>query len=632
MSLIRRHVDPTAWRPSGIATLEVNALDVVKSTSNRSVIAGPGSGKTELLAQRASYLLQCAISPPPRRVLAISYKRDAAFNLARRVATRCHAEQAYRLDSLTFDAFAKGLVDRFGQALPQRWRPTPDYEIAQVSRTMVQEFLLSRSPPPNVGSRDDLMQLNFKTFERDWMVAAPLVEAGRTGKMSPGEWAGQQYWESWLRGGERSYLSFAMIGRLAELLVRTNPMVRQALRLTYSHVFMDEFQDTTQVQYDLVKTIFLGSNAVLTAVGDNKQQIMRFAMAMEDPFTPFEVDFKAQRIPLQNNYRSSPDLVRIQEVLARAMDRKSVKPVSQSKGTIVGESCEVWDFRTPKDEARTLAQFVSREMKKYELKPRDFCVLVRLRTADYARELAPAFTAHGLLLRNESDKVGDVVLQELLSEPASEILISLLRLVTARNAGRYWTECFESVCFLKGAMVDDQARRSRISKALDDLSIEFTKTHAAPIATAAEAKRVVKELLTWVGTTTLVSASHAYRQGQWLQKVIDASALHLEASCKGARDWSHALDVYEGVHSVPLMTIHKSKGLEYHTVIFVGLDDGAWFSFRREAEQETCGFFVAFSRAKQRVVFTYCASRGQRNDVAPLYRLLGSAGVRMVEK
>jgi superfamily I DNA/RNA helicase len=65
-----------------------------------------------------------------------------------------------------------------------------------------------------------------------------------------------------------------MIGRLPDLLVPTNPMVRQALQLTYSHLFMDEFQDATQPQYDLVKSIFLGSNAVVTAVGDNKQQII----------------------------------------------------------------------------------------------------------------------------------------------------------------------------------------------------------------------------------------------------------------------------------------------------------------------------------------------------------------------
>ena len=43
-----------------------------------------------------------------------------------------------------------------------------------------------------------------------------------------------------------------MIGRLAELMLRHNPMARDALRLTYSHLFMDEFQDTTQIQYDLV--------------------------------------------------------------------------------------------------------------------------------------------------------------------------------------------------------------------------------------------------------------------------------------------------------------------------------------------------------------------------------------------
>ena len=96
-------------------------------------------------------------------------------------------------------------------------------------------------------------------------------------------------------------------------------MVRQALQLTYSHLFMDEFQDTTQVQYDLAKEIFLSSSTLVTAVGDNKQQIMRWAMAMDDPFTPFEADFKAQRTSLLNNYRSSPDLVRIQGILAKAL-------------------------------------------------------------------------------------------------------------------------------------------------------------------------------------------------------------------------------------------------------------------------------------------------------------------------
>ena len=163
-----------------------------------------------------------------------------------------------------------------------------------------------------------------------------------------------------------------MIGRLVELLLRLNPMARDALRLTYSHLFMDEFQDTTQIQYDLVRTIFLGADTVVTAVGDNKQQIMRWAMAMDDPFAAFDAHFKPRRTPLYNNYRSSPELVRIQHILAQALDAKSVRPVSKITGTVSGESCAILDFQSPEREADKLAEIVSAQMKAYELEPRDF--------------------------------------------------------------------------------------------------------------------------------------------------------------------------------------------------------------------------------------------------------------------
>lgn len=631
MSLVRRHVKPDEWQPAGIAELEPNALAVVRSTNNRSVIAGPGSGKTELLAQRASYLLQCGVSPMPQRILAISYKRDAAYNLAQRVSARCHPEQAHRFDSLTFDAFAKSLVDRFGQALPKAWRPTPDYEIGQARDPIVREFLRSLATPVSVGTYADIMAISVKGFEKRCVVASPLSENSLI-KPSPAAWAGVEFWHSWLHGGKRSFLTFAMIGRLAELLVRTNLMVRQALQLTYSHLFMDEFQDTTQVQYDLVKAIFLGSNAVVTAVGDNKQQIMRFAMAMDDPFTPYETDFKAQRTPLKNNYRSSPDLVRIQDILARALDTKTLTAISKSKGTIIGNSCEVWDFKTAAAEAKCLAEFVASEMKAYTLKPRDFCILVRVRAADYMNVLEPAFAGWGLQLRNEAAAVGEVALQELLSETVSEILVTLLRLVTAERAGHHWIDCMETVCFMRGLALDDDAGRAKVAKALDELARDFTATYPAPVATRPQTEAVIKKLLDFIGRQTLLTASPAYRQGDWMTKVIEAASQHLEASCKSAKNWSQALDVYEGVHAVPLMTIHKSKGLEYHTVIFVGLDDGAWFAFQTQTKEETCGFFVAFTRAKQRVVFSYCSSRAQRTAIAPLYTLLKSAGVQTIAK
>jgi hypothetical protein len=153
MALLRRRIDPKDWQPVSIGMLEDNALDVVRSTDNRSVIAGPGSGKTELLAQRACYLLQCGIAPAPQRILAISFKRDAAFNLAARVRARTNPELSHRFDSFTFDAFSKGLLDRFGQALPKAWRPTLNYEIANATFAVVQNTLEALTPPASVGSK-----------------------------------------------------------------------------------------------------------------------------------------------------------------------------------------------------------------------------------------------------------------------------------------------------------------------------------------------------------------------------------------------------------------------------------------------------------------------------------------------
>lgn len=629
MAVLSRRVRPEDWRPVGVNALEANALKVVRSTDNRSVIAGPGAGKTELLAQRAAYLLQTGEAPPPRRILAISFKRDAATNLASRVRQRCHRNHAGRFDSMTFDAFAKGLIDRFGQALPDRWRPRPDYEIIFPNDRDYRDFLYQQAgtPPSSVGTYADLQGIAVQTFERRHLVGTPLPLGGWS-YPTVGEWAAERLWQRSLHEGKKSVLSFPMIGRLAELLLRVNPMARDALRLTYSHLFMDEFQDTTQVQYDLVRTIFHGTDTTLTAVGDNKQQIMRWAMAMDDPFAAFDVDFAGKRTPLYNNYRSSPELVRIQHVLAQALDARAVAPVSQTTGTIAGDSCAIWDFSSPEVEAAYLAAFVAAEMRKHNLGPRDFVLLVRQKASDYAVVLEPAFNAAGIPLRNEAGTVGAVMLQELLAEEASELAIAILRLAMTNRAGRYWTESQEALAALQGITPDDEAAQSRLARELDAYAINLSKSHPTPPKSNAAARAIIDDILSFVGRDRLIAVHPAYGQGGWLEKVLDAAAVHLYASSVSGGDWSTALDAYEGVYAIPLMTIHKSKGLEYHSVIFIGLDDGAWWSFANDQLEATAGFFVAFTRAKQRVVFTYCGRRGARSTIAALYGLLEKAGVR----
>ncbi|MEQ8996709.1 MAG: 3'-5' exonuclease [Coleofasciculus sp. B1-GNL1-01] len=122
-----------------------------------------------------------------------------------------------------------------------------------------------------------------------------------------------------------------------------------------------------------------------------------------------------------------------------------------------------------------------------------------------------------------------------------------------------------------------------------------------------------------------------YQQGNRYEELREKIIDQLLRSCEivQGRDWDAVLGDFEGYDSVPIMTIHKSKGLEHHTVIFVGLDDDAWWSFPNQPEESRCAFFVALSRAKQRIIFTYCKQRSQgRNKISSLYDILNKAGVK----
>ena len=100
-------IRPEEWRPQGIDDLEPAAWRALRHPGSVCVVAGPGAGKTEFLAQKATYFLQTGLCPAPRQILAISFKRDAADNLLKRVRKRCPPEQARRFTSITFDAFTK---------------------------------------------------------------------------------------------------------------------------------------------------------------------------------------------------------------------------------------------------------------------------------------------------------------------------------------------------------------------------------------------------------------------------------------------------------------------------------------------------------------------------------------------
>lgn len=124
-----RRISCEKWIPCDGIVLEANAEAAVRSNINTLVVAGPGAGKTELLAQKASYLFQTNKCRDPQKILAISFKNDSADNLKKRVMKRCGNEVGNRFVSLTYDAFSKSILDHFRLALPESVRPNASYLI-----------------------------------------------------------------------------------------------------------------------------------------------------------------------------------------------------------------------------------------------------------------------------------------------------------------------------------------------------------------------------------------------------------------------------------------------------------------------------------------------------------------------
>lgn len=419
-----------------------------------------------------------------------------------------------------------------------------------------------------------------------------------------------------------------MIGRLAELVLRTNPVLLAALRVTYAYVFLDEFQDTTHVQYDLLTTAFRGSDAVLTAVGDNRQRIMGYAMALDDAFGRLTADFPTETVRLQMNYRSAPELVAIQDALMQVIDPSSAKPIAAPGRAEGSGRCDLFVFDDDAAEATFLARLVEFRMRSRGVHPRDICLLVKQKPQDYAALLVPALAARGIKARDEQRH------QDLLTEPLVSVVVAMLRQAAVARHGPSWDVLLQTVRAARSGDDSDASGARKLEREIVSFRSQI-RQRLAGMRTKAEIREVLNDIMTFVGVAAFRQLYPQYRRGAFYGSTLDGLSEALEASRARTGAWAAALSDFEGLDAVPIMTIHKSKGLEYDTVIFVGLEDYVFRNFVAKRRDEISAFFVAFSRAKERVVFTFSRSRRdwpqKRARIGELYDLLQDAGVAPIE-
>jgi superfamily I DNA/RNA helicase len=638
----------TQWTPVGIQGLEDAAMEAVRATGNTLVTAGPGAGKTELLGQRGVYLLQTGACAYPQRILAISFKRDAARNLRDRFQRRCSREQAGRLDSLTFDAFSKQLLDRFWRALPDPWT-FRQYRVSGIlSRQEFNDWLLTAASSLNDASRPSgwaakvlgkaptagqIHSVNYDAFNlgihdlKLEPLAVPTVPAFLQLALMRRE----------LRR-DPAPLTFPMIGQLAEVIVASNPKIREAILATYSHVFVDEFQDTTGVQYGVLKEIFGGSDAVVTAVGDDKQKIMGWAGAKANNFAQFNQDFLSRgmvagqrHLTLTVNYRSNARIVEILNTLKKrlAPHEPDFRPARPAPDLPPEQICSVLVSPDGASEATALAKFIGAQVQD-GLEPRSFGLLVRQKAVDWEKRIAPAFEAEGVVIRNEDRDVGGASIQDLMTEPYAVAVSDGLELLLRKRGGAVWARVIDVLGTLEGIVEDeDPERMQEIAITLDEFHTAHVVPDANAVVTGEEISALLDDVEEFFGLARLKGLGAQYQQGDFFDRVRNATRSFLKECGANSASWMGALRRYRGDDQVPLLTITKSKGLEYDVVVLLGLDDNDWWSFQRNPDEGHSTFFVAASRARERLFMTLCQGHSTAK-IGEIYQLLKDAGVRTI--
>lgn len=522
------------WQPADGLTLEPNAKRAAKASKRcLALTAGPGAGKTEMLAQRADFLLRTGTCRYPKRILAISFKVDASRNLTERVERRCGRDLASRFDSFTFHAFAKRIIDRFKPVLTGEYALDAGYTIVD--------------------------------------------------KKS---------------GASRHEIAFSDLVPYAIKILQTSQIARNAIRQTYSDIFLDEFQDCTNLQYDLVKLAFQGTKVRLTAVGDTKQKIMAWAGALDGIFQSFTKGFNAVPLNMYRNFRSKPTLLRVQNEIIRKLDPDSVMPDDQLKG----DEGEVFalKFEDSQTEAIYLADLIDGWINKEQLPPAEIAVLVSRQPDLYADHLFRELEQRGIPYRNEQQ------MQDITVEPVARLIVDYLSCLYAQREPKAWIRLMNQLV----PFADEEIQTS-VRKGLDQL----IRKHRKEVSDAKKTEmpffewwRFARALLKHIGLQTLVALSPDYESHERLKQVIRDARERIKDLLEIESDLPLALKRFADDQAVRILTIHKSKGLEFDSVVIMAVENETFFG---KEEENRCAFFVGVSRAKRRLILTHTNKRDE---------------------
>ncbi|MDP2943023.1 MAG: ATP-dependent DNA helicase [Candidatus Omnitrophota bacterium] len=378
------------------------------------VLAGPGTGKTELLSVRAANIIQQK-KAKPENILILTFTNAAAKAMKERLV-KILGPQAYNIETATFHSFANSIILESEEAA--------DYIqerqlITEVERIKVLEYILNRTQGVDairsVKSpyfyRKAIQQkinelkregINSKDFEEAMAKVKPdgvYIEEKHIPKLKAFATVYKLY-EEYKSGknpdlfDERGRYDFDDMIIIAIEALRSEPELKRAMKEQYAYVMVDEFQDTNGAQLGLLFELVDGKNPDLCCVGDDDQSIYRFQGASSGNFKLLKKRFPATKeISLEKNYRSTKEIITLSEKIISALPEKErvrAKELSPEKD-YKKKAIEFHKFTTEPEELLFMTERI-RSLKGVPLEE----VAVLLRKREHVLAVVDAFLRAGI--------------------------------------------------------------------------------------------------------------------------------------------------------------------------------------------------------------------------------------------
>ncbi|HEY8470790.1 MAG TPA: ATP-dependent helicase, partial [Longimicrobiales bacterium] len=457
---------------------------ILSPASRLQIVAGAGSGKTEVLARRVVRLIVEGVDPAS--VIAFTFTEKAAAELKARIETRAaEADERFR----TLPPAGRGLFvgTTHAWALRALQELGGAYELTD-ALTEEQEWALVHRVARRLGVVELFAECEGREAEK--VAAAPAVAAFlRSAEVVHNERldlervraAAPRFAEvleryEWLLGEMRLMPFRLMIARAADELA-PGGRLHERLRGRIGHVFVDEYQDFNRAQQTLLERL-AALGADVTVVGDDDQAIYQWRGGDVSLFLSFAQQFPdAERVELGENHRCRPEIVQFARGLAESLARRLPKQLAAAREPAPMGAVELLPVAgTPADEARLIADRI-RELIADGHAPGDIAVLFRS-TRTSARPLVEALRARGIPVQ----VVGHT---SLLARPEMALIA---RILVYWSGGRWYPNREYQVEFIRRETLEAEIRdvvgldAEQASAALDALDRlgERLRQHGVP--------------------------------------------------------------------------------------------------------------------------------------------------------